>query len=78
MSLEKKEVMPIGNSLWPGNKNRKERRKDLKKKLILIPLLVLALMASVGIMAPVSADGPPTIDGVLDKGEWGEPLCTTA
>jgi len=42
----------------------------LKKKLILIPLLVLVLLASMGTVMSVSADGTPTIDGVIDESEW--------
>jgi len=48
------------------------------KKRILSILFAVTLILSFGLMTgPVSASpGAPTIDGVIDIGEWGTPLCT--
>lgn len=76
MSLEKKEVMPIRNVRWPGIKNRKERRKDLKKKLILTSLLVLALVATLvlsGCAGETGLKGDQGKQGIRGiQGEQGE------
>jgi len=49
-----------------------KRRDNLKRKLILIPILVLALALSFSLVTavPVAADGPPAIDGAIGTGEW--------
>lgn len=49
----------------------------MKKKLSILIALVMAILLCLSPAVATSAASMPTIDGVLDEGEWGEPTFQT-